>query len=114
LSISRFDELVPFFGTGGSTRRCLLNLAYLLLQSAVTRRRSSMEAAEEEGKTPRFIRHCNPLRSPNLLFSGSDLRETESELKIGDNNGSTTARCMTLKKFHDNPDAQTQRNSRKN
>jgi hypothetical protein len=32
LSISRFDELVPFFGTGGSTRRCLLNLAYLTRQ----------------------------------------------------------------------------------
>lgn len=37
---------------------------YLLRESAVTRRRSSMVAAGEDGKIPKSTRHLTPLRPP--------------------------------------------------
>lgn len=88
-------------------------LIYLLLQSAVTRRRTSMEAEDADGNTPRFIRHCKPLRSPNRRFSGADLGGTESELEGDGNNGSTREGGMTMQQFLTNPDAKTRHKSRK-
>lgn len=65
-------------------------LKYLLRESAVARRRSSIEVEEEEGKTPRFMRHCKPLRSPKRRFSGADPGGTASEVEGGgtDDDGS--------------------------
>jgi hypothetical protein len=40
-----------------------------------------MEEEEEEGKIPRFIRHCTPLRCENGRFSSTDLPETELALE---------------------------------
>jgi hypothetical protein len=45
---------------------------YLLRESAVTRRRSSIEAEGEEGKIPKSIRHCTPLRSPKRLDTSNE------------------------------------------
>lgn len=79
----------------------IIEHAYLLLELAVARRRSSMEV--EDGKTPRLIRHCKPLRSPNCRLSGAaDSWETAPELK-GDgtdddsgNGGTTRAGAMVI------------------
>ena len=97
----------------------LLNLPYLLLELAVARRRSSMkEEEEEDGNTPRFIRHCKPLRSPNRRLSGADPGEAASELKDGTdedsgNGGSIWAGGMIIRQPLTYPDAQNQRYSRK-
>ena len=97
----------------------LLNLPYLLLELAVARRRSSMkEEEEEDGNTPRFIRHCKPLRSPNRRLSGADPGEAASELKDGTdedcgNGGSIRADGMIIRQPLTYPNAQNQRQSRK-
>ena len=73
---------------------------------------------EEEGNTPRFIRHCKPLRSPNRRLSGADPGEAASELKDGTdedsgNGGSIWAGGMIIRQPLTYPDAQNQRYSRK-
>lgn len=52
-----------------------MSKSYLLRESAVTLRRSSME---EEGKIPRLIRHCTPLRCANCRFCSTELEDDDS------------------------------------
>jgi len=72
---------------------------------------------EEDGNTPRFIRHCRPLRSPNRRLPGSVAGKTMSELKdnTDDDSGngvSITAGGMIIRQPLADPDAQNQRESR--
>jgi len=72
---------------------------------------------EEDGNTPRFIRHCRPLRSPNRRLSGSVPGKTMSEEKDStdddsSNGGSITAGGMIVRLPLTDPDARNQRQSR--
>jgi len=72
---------------------------------------------EEDGNTPRFIRHCRPLRSPNRRLPGSVPGKTMSEEKDSTeddsgNGGSIRAGGMIIRQPLADPDAQNKLESR--
>lgn len=92
LTISQITKIPNQIKRGGNYRR---------RESAETRRSSSMvEEREEEGRTPRFIRHLTPLRSGK-----SDAIEEEhgNDSKFS---GIISAGGMIFRRNYSNPSAQ--------
>lgn len=82
-----------------------MSKSYLLRESAVTLRRSSME---EEGKIPRLIRHCTPLRCANCRFCSTELEDDD----FG-NAASIGASVIVFQQFFKYPVAEISYNWRK-